>query len=183
MKQLLVFISFVIFISCYSPNAIEKDFSCNGDSFDNLEKVNDVKNKFSMQLPKNWKTNLYYDNSLTSIFAADTTLSLTKTVLIDASLIHSNTAINNEFKQKISIDNSNMQLTETITKETTLFNKPSYYSYAYGKKGKFDYKILNIFSKVSETDFMHIKTEVYGDSLVDERICKALNLIKKIQVN
>ncbi|CAM1356879.1 hypothetical protein [Tenacibaculum halocynthiae] len=182
MKKLIALFLFSLFISCDSSE-LKKDFNCSvGSNYSGLKKFDDFRNLFAIKLPKKWKVNLYYDNGQTSIYAADTTLSLTKTTLLDASIIHSPTFIDATFKQKVSADNTKMKLQEVKTKDFKLFNKDSYYSLAKGKKGKYPYHILNVFTKVNSDNFLHVKTEVYGDDLVDERICKAINLINEIQL-
>ena len=51
-----------------------------------------------------------------------------------------------------------------------------------GKKGKFNYQICNIFIKVNESNFILAKTEIYGDSLVNQRFCKSFSLIENIKL-
>lgn len=184
MKYFSAVFVFFLLISCNSLPNLNEEFNCKAvNSYDNLKTHNDVRKMFSTQLPKNWKVNLYYDNAKTSVYAADTTVSLTKTTLIDVTLVHKTVFIDNTFKQKITDDNKKMQLSEVKTNTINLLKRPSYYSYAKGKKNNYTYHILNTFTKVNSENFLHIKTEVYGDSLVDKRICKAIKLIDKIQLN
>ncbi len=183
MKYILYVLVLFLFISCNSLPSLEEEFTCESfNSFTDLKTHDDVRNMFSSQFPKSWKVNLYYDDAKTSIYAADTTMSLTKTTLIDVTLVHKTVFIDNTFKQKITEDNKKMQLSEVKTNAIKLFNKPSYYSYAEGKKRNYSYHILNTFTKVNSENFLHVKTEIYGDSLVDKRICNAIKLINKIQL-
>ncbi|CAM1353649.1 hypothetical protein [Tenacibaculum insulae] len=183
MKNIFAVLTLFLMFSCSSSSELKNEFPCkDSTTFLNLKKTSDVRNLFAVSLPKNWKVNLYYDNGKTSIYAADTTVSLTKTILFDATLIHSPVFLDTNFTKKITTDNTNMKLVETKTKHINLFNKPSYFSFAKGKKGKFNYHILNTFTKVNSDNFLHVKTEIYGDSLIAERICNAINLIDKIQL-
>ena len=59
---------------------------------------NDVKKTFSVAYPKNWKTNLYFDETQSSIFTADTTKQLTETVLLDITFINKEINFNDSFK-------------------------------------------------------------------------------------
>lgn len=183
MRYFTLLLAFVfVGFSCSKQSNISKDFNCNTSTYDNLETLNDFKKNFSIQLPKNWKTNYYYDDVVSSIYSADTTLSLTQATLIDASYILNPIAIDAKFINKVKSDNQKMQLQEVTSKKTTFLGKPSYYNLSIGEKGKYDYQILNIFTKTN-MGFLHVKTEIYGDSLVNERICKAVNLINKIKVD
>lgn len=182
MKTYIFALGLLLLTSCKSSD-FKKDFICNNtSSYSNLKTNTDFKNSFSVDFPKHWKVNLYYDNGQSSIYAADTTIGLTQSTLLDVSLIQSPISIDNSFIQKISTDNSNLKLKEVKGKLFDHYGNASYYSLANGKKGKYDYHILNLFSKINEASFLHVKTEIYGDSLVDERICKAIKLIDEIQL-
>ncbi|CAL2083110.1 conserved protein of unknown function [Tenacibaculum sp. 190524A02b] len=182
MRIYILVIGFLLICSCKSSD-LKKDFICNNiGSFKNLKTNTDFKKLFTVDFPEHWKVNLYYDNGQSSIYAADTTVSLTQATLLDISLIQSPISIDNAFIQKISTDNSNLKLKEVKGKLFKHYGNTSYYSLANGKKGKYNYHILNLFSKVSEASFLHVKTEIYGDSLVDDRICKAIKLIDEIQL-
>ncbi len=171
----------ILTVSCTSTD-LQKEFSCSGSTYSGLSETKDIRNLFSIKLPKTWKVNLYYDDGQSSIYAADTTLNLTKTTLIDVSFIHASVFFDTDFKQKLSADNNNMGLEEIKTKDIKHLDKNAYLSLAQGKKGKYKYHILNVFTKVDNDNFLHAKTEFYGDSLVNERICKAVNLIEKIEI-
>ena len=181
MRSYLYLLTLLIFstISCTSTD-LQKEFSCGNSSYSNLGTTNDIRNLFSVKLPKTWKIKLYYDNGQTSIFAADTTLKLTSTTLIDVSYIHAAIFFDTEFRQKLSDDHKNMELKEVKAEAIKHLDKTSYLSLAQGKKGNYKYHVLNVFTRINNDNFLHTKTEFYGDSLVNERICKAVNLIDKI---
>ena len=181
MKKLILLISLVLIYSCGSKSQISKDLGCNPDSYGNLEVVEDVDKRFKVQLPDNWKTNLYFDSNQTSIFSADTTKQLTNTYTLDITYIYSELKLDEKFLQKFKTNLQKKQLVETTSYEFNFREKESYYSRALGKRGQFDYQICNIFIKVNSGNYIHAKTEVYGDSLVNERICSALSLIEKIE--
>ncbi len=181
MKKLILLSTITILLFSCNTNQIEKDFNCKTPNYSNLERVTDYKKNFHMSIPKNWKTKLYYDDAVSSIYSADTTVSLTNSTLIDASYILNTTQINEEFIHKVKADNIKLQLEEVNSKKTTFINNEAYYNLAKGKKGKFQYHVLNVFSKAN-TGFLHIKTEIYGDSLVNERICKAVKLMHNIEL-
>ena len=100
MKKLFILLVLILF-SCNSSE-LQKEFQCTSSSFSELEKVSDVRKLFFVQLPKHWKTNLYYDNSQTSIYSADTTKSLTQSTLIDITYIHNSINFDKTFLIKIN---------------------------------------------------------------------------------
>ncbi|WP_442266434.1 hypothetical protein ACSIGC_01615 [Tenacibaculum sp. ZS6-P6] len=179
-KYLLFFFTAFIFISCDS-NELGKEFACEFPSPGNLETVEDFKKKFTVKFPKHWKINLYYEEAVSSIYAADTTLSLSKATLIDISFITNPDNIDNDFINKVKSDNKELQLEEVQSKQIKFKRNDAYYNLAKGKRGKFNYHILNLYGK-TETGFIHAKTEIYGDSLINERLCSAITLINNVRV-
>lgn len=172
-----------LFLSCAKKSEISKDFNCKTVNFKNLEEIKDVKNLFSVEIPKNWKTNLYYDDSQSSIYTADTTKQLTETLLLDITNISKNINFNASFKLKQEQESLSKKLIQVKSKETTIFNKPSYYTISKGKKRGYEYQVCHFFIKKNEQNFMLAKAEIYGDSIVNERLCNAFTLIEKIKLS
>lgn len=181
MKRYLYLIVLVLIYSCGSKSQISKDLDCDPETYSNLEIVEDVDKKFKVKLPDNWKTNLYFDKNQTSIFSADTTKQLTQTYTLDVTYIYNELKLDEKFLQKFKTNLTSKLLVETTSYEFKFQDKESYYSRAIGKRGQFDYQIINLFIKINNGNYMHAKAEVYGDSLVNERFCNALSLIEKIE--
>lgn len=185
MKHVLKISCFLLILaSCKQQSILEKEFECNSESFTgNIESVLDVKNSFSVDIPVNWKTNLFYDDIQSSIYFADTTKQLTETVLIDITQLNRPYTFDEKFKIQLSKSDSILNFTRVNDHEFTFKKKKAYYSLSKGKKGKFSYQILNIFVKLNNFNSLHIKTEIFGDNNQQERMCKAINLFKSITFN
>ncbi len=172
----------LLFFSCDKKSAIRKDFDCKTTTFTNLENVDDVKNLFSIELPKHWKTNLYTDKVQSSIYTADTTKQLTETVLLDVTYIQNKINFNEAFLLKQEQEHLAKNLIKTKVKELKFLEKPSLLMQFKGKKGKFNYQVCNLFIQLNASNFIYVKTEVYGDSLVNQRFCSAFSLIEHIKL-
>jgi hypothetical protein len=184
MKYFLVsFLASLLLFSCKKQSEISKSFKCNSKEINNLEAVTAVKNLFTVQLPKTWKTNLFFDEVQSSIYSADTTKQLTETVLLDITFINNTINFNALFKLKQEKESFAKNLLQTESKEITLLNKPSCYTVSKGKKGSYSYKKCEVFIKINEENFMLAKVEIYGDSLVNERMCTGILLIEKIKIH
>jgi hypothetical protein len=183
MKYILLFLASLLLFSCNNQSEISKDFNCSTSTFNNLEIVDDVNNQFSIQLPKNWQINLYQDSSQSSIFTADTIKQLTETVLLDVTFIKNKINFDEAFLLQQEQENLSKNLIKTKYKKGILLEKPSIYMVYKGKKGKFNYQTCHTFIKVNDESIIFAKTEVYGDSLINERICKSLSLIENIKIN
>ncbi|CAM1369645.1 conserved hypothetical protein [Tenacibaculum litopenaei] len=180
-KYPLRILGLFLLMSC-ANHTLDQDFNCSGYKIISKQKtVRDFNNKFSIVIPQHWKTSLYDEEGLSSLLVADTTISLQNSILMDISFLNNSTPIDSKFSDKISSDNKKMGFKEVKTKRFTIDDSPAYYTLAKGKKGAYPYTILNIFHKPSEEALLHSKVEIYGDSLVDERLCKSVQLIKKIK--
>jgi len=182
MKQILCFflISLLLF-SCSGKTQISKDFDCSRDFFSSTEKITDMKKLFSVEFPKKWKTNLYFDSGQSSIYGADTTKQLTKSVLLDVSFIQQSVFFDDNFKLNLEREKLSESLIRIKSKNQNFNKRESYYALSIGKKGNYKYQVLDYFIKVNNQSFLHAKTQVYGDSLVNERLCEAIQLIEKIK--
>ncbi len=170
-----------LMIACQETSELSKDFGCVGD-LNNIEEVADFENKFSMPIPKNWKVNLYYDNAQSSIYFADTTKQLTETTIVDVTFIKTRTTFDEDFLKKVEINYTTTGLKEEKNKSFILGGYPSYYTIAKGVRNSFPYSICNVFVNTKgDGKFIHAKLEVYGDSLVEQRLCKGINLVEKIR--
>tara|TARA_B100000795_G_C22805741_1_gene444781 strand:- start:1595 stop:2155 length:561 start_codon:yes stop_codon:yes gene_type:complete len=183
MKYRILFLASILSFSCTNKSEIIKDFNCLNSGFDKLEKVDDVKGLFSIQLPTNWKINLYQDEVQSSIFAADTTRQLTETVLLDVTLINNKINFDDVFLLQQEQENLARNLIKTKSKKITLLEKSSIYIVYKGKKGEFNYQTCHTFIKIDEKNIIFAKTEVYGDSLVNERFCNSFSLIENIKIH
>ena len=170
--------------ACTKPTELEKEFMCKSETFSgSTENTKDVKNTFSVAIPKQWKTNLFYDEVQSSIYFADTTKQLTQTVLIDITQLSKKYQFDANFKKQLYKNDSLLNLKSITGKEFLYKENPSYFAISKGKKGNFSYQILNIFIQQNNNNSFHFKTEVFGDKEVNERFCKAINLLKSITIN
>ena len=182
MKKILFIVLSVLLSSCTSQTSLQKTFDCKNKTTTQLEIVKDMKNVFSLQIPINWKTNLFYDNVQSSIYTADTTRQLTETTILDVTLISNSVNFNDVFKLKFEQNQLQKKLIVTKTTQINTLNKPSYLFVSKGIKNNFPYQSLDVYISLNDSNFILAKAEIYGDSLVNKRLCEAINLIEKIKL-
>lgn len=183
MKFLVFILGVVLCISCEKKSTIQNDFDCETITFKKLITVEDATEYFSLQIPSNWEINLYKDAIQSSIFTADTTKQLSKTVMLDVTLVENSIQFNEAFKLKQEQEYLLNKLIKIKSKTFTVAEKPALYMLFKGKKGKFNYQICNTFIKLNTKQFIVAKAEVYGDSLVNQRLCSALSILENIKLN
>jgi len=176
---LIIFISTLI--SC-QKNTIDEKFNCNTPKhFTNTKEYKDVLNKFKIEIPKYWKTELYFDEFQSEVYSADTTKQLSETYIIDIAWHQGELKFNSEFEQKV-IQNitENEQLIVVDSGYGKFMKKDSYYIISVGENTEISYHFLEIYLKSKDDEFYTFTSKIYGNEFVNERICASISLFKSI---
>ena len=177
----IVLLVLITVTSCAKKTALETSFDCSSSvSFSDTKKVKDVKKNYTITVPGNWKTQLYYDEFQSDIFTADTTKELSSTYILDTSWKLGELTLDPEFESKI-VTTFDSDLNLVNSKFETIQEKPAFWVLKKGKNKGFDYQVLHIFIKTSVDTYLEIKTEVYGSDNVNKRYCESIQLIKTIE--
>lgn len=178
---LLIFI--FILSSCDKKPTIEDAFECNTPShFSKTKKYKDVLNHFKIDIPKTWKTSLYYDEYQSEIYSADTTKQLSETYIADITWRRGELIYNEEFENKIKQNLLEKENLEIIQSGYGKFLKhKSYYIVSVGKNTDITYHYLQIFLQYKVDEYYTFTSKIYGDEFVSERICASISLFKNIK--
>ena len=183
MKKILILILTIGFISCQN-NSLKKEFNCETDAdFSELKEYRDFLKNFRVKVPKNWKTTLYYDEYSSEIYSADTTKQLTDTYVLEMSWKQGELNIDENFAKKI---NDTLQLRERLKMTKSGFGKfkkkPMYFNLAEGTRSGIQYKYLQVYLKTNIDEYITLTSKVFGDKLVDERLCESVELFESLQL-
>ncbi|HIP47708.1 MAG TPA: hypothetical protein EYG92_01935 [Lutibacter sp.] len=182
----LLSLSILIFItSCQEKTSeLSVNFSCeNTTILKNLESVKDFKNNFTIKTPKHWNTKLYYDNTQSEIFSADTIKSLSDTYIMDYSVISNTININEELQKKVKQKTQDNAM-ETIKESFHKFKEfDAFANLSKGTSRGMDLHVFQYYVKLNEEKYLLIKTEFYGDNDFDSRFCESISLINKIKIH
>ncbi|MDY7396379.1 hypothetical protein UMM65_14100 [Aureibaculum sp. 2210JD6-5] len=183
MKKAIIIILAIVFISCQS-NSLKEQFNCEIDvEFSELKEYRDFLKNFRIQVPKNWKTTLYYDEYSSEIYSADTTKQLTDTYVLEMSWKQGELEINDDFAKKI---NDTLQLKEQLKMTKSGFGKfkkkPMYFNLSEGTRSGINYKYLQVYLKTNIDEYITLTSKVFGDKLVDERLCESVELFESLQL-
>ncbi|MEN8187832.1 MAG: hypothetical protein ABFR05_11950 [Bacteroidota bacterium] len=177
---LLLIIS--INFSC-KRNDVKEAFQCTSEySFFNSNKTyQDVLKHFKIDIPQEWKTELYYDEFQSEIYSADTTKQLTESFIIDITWHQGELNFNRNFKRKVKKNLVEENL-KTIRSGKGKFNDlPVYYNIAKGKYLSYEYHLLQLYVKSNVDEYYTFTSKVYGSESIDERICASVNLFEDIE--
>lgn len=184
-KIIILFLTVVVSInSSCKKNELKQNFQCKSNiNFSNTKTYEDVLKHFKIDIPKVWKTNLYYDEFQSELFSADTTKQLTETFIISISWHQGELQFNDVFENKIN----KRLLKEKLKPINSGYGKfkdlPMYYIYSKGVNLKFDFHLTQIYVKFKPDEYYLFTTKFYGDKFIDERICTSFSLFKKIKFN
>ena len=183
MKYLTILIlSLLVFSSCQN-NDLGEQFECNTPThFTNTKKYKDVLSKFNIEIPKYWKTQLYYDEFQSDLYSADTTKQLSETYLIDITWHQGELNFDEEFKSKISKGLKNKGLLKVVRSGFVKFKKhDSYYNLSTGKSADLTYHFLQVYLKYKPDEYYTFTSKIYGDKYVNERICSSISIFNNIK--
>lgn len=177
MKKLIILTLAIGFISCQN-NSLKKEFNCETNAeFSELKEYRDFLKNFRIQVPKNWKTTLYYDEYSSEIYSADTTKQLTDTYVLEISWKQGELNIDKGFANKI---NDTLQLKEHLKMTQSGFGKfkekPMYFNLSEGTRSGISYKYLQVYLKTNIDEYITLTSKIFGDKLVEERLCESVEL-------
>ena len=176
----LFLILMISFSSCTKKLSLQEELNCSTSSlFSNTFERKDIHKNFKIDIPKTWKYQLYYDDYQSSIFMADTIKELTASFILDVAWKNGGLELNDSFEKSL-LDTSSYSIVKSNLEQFK--DLPCYWNVSKGIKENFTYHIFNLFIKTSEGDYLEFKTEIYGDDLVDERLCEALKIINSVEI-
>lgn len=176
---------FLLFTSCNSSQKeLSTSLQCENNAKHNTTKLrSDFRKNFTINVPKHWKTQLYYDSQTSEIFIADTTKQLSETFILSSSFVTNKLTIDSSF---VKAHNKKMQqenLQFVKGKILSYLNKPAYWTVFKGTKKDRIFHQFSFFIKLSNNTYFTANTDVYGNKNVEERICKSVSIIEQITFN
>ena len=152
----------LLFIGCQQNGSLSSEFSCEFSDDLTISSETDLKNKFEIGIPSNWKVNLYQDEVQSSIYVADTTVSLSKSILMDVTWVKDNIKFDKVFFLKNEQEELLKKNIKVSSKEIEFQGKKAHYSVYKGNKNKLPYQSIHFFIKIDEKSFLKVKIDVYG---------------------
>ena len=161
----------------------EREFGCETPmGFSNTKTYKDVLSHFEIEIPKNWKTSLYYDEYQSKLYTADTTRNLSESYIVDVTWHQGELVINDEFDQLVSEQvGREFNLIPVKSGEGDFLDLPAYYHISTGKKNDLNWHYLQVYLKYDTDEYYTLTSKIYGNELVTERICASFALFKEFE--
>jgi len=183
MKVVFLFILSTILISCTPKSELLSKTNCASTLPKNTKIASDFNKNFNISIPNNWKTNLFYNNTESSIYFADTTKQLNETYIIKASFKYG------EIKNIETIKHN----TDSILKHNN-FSKINDFSFSFNQLPAYAYttKYLNnnrdvtifqMYAMVNNASYLTASVEAYGSANIDKRLCEGISIINSIKIS
>jgi len=171
----------LLILACANQSDIAKKMNCSPTTYKNAKEITDFNKNFTLNIPSNWKTELYFDNYQSEIFTADTLKQLSETYILAASYNLGTLDFDSDFHhRKDSVLTAN-NLKITASGNESFQSKPSFWYISKGIKNNFDYHRFTVLTKLSENTYFSAYSEIYGNANVDKRICESISLLESIQ--
>ena len=172
---------FLLISACSKQSEIAKKMNCSPTMYKNTKQITDFNKNFTLNIPSNWKTELYFDNYQSEIFTADTIKQLSETYILAASFNFGALNFNKDFHHRKDsvLKANNLKIVDFGNQ--SFKSKPSFWYVAKGTKNNFDYHRFTVMTKLSENTYFSAYSEIYGDTNIDKRICESISLLESIQ--
>ncbi len=160
----------------------EREFNCDTPmSFSNTKTYKDVLGHFEIDIPKNWKTSLYYDEYQSKLYTADTTRNLSESYIIDVTWHQGELIIDDDLERLVSEQvGREFNLIPVKAGEGEFLDYPAYYHISTGQKNNMNWHYLQIYLKYEPDEYYTLTSKIYGDELVTERICASFAVFKEL---
>ena len=179
---LLLFIFIFSLVSC-KDDEIGKQLGCiSSKSLSNTKVYIDALKKFKLELPKNWKTQLYVDDYKSEIYSADTTIELTSSFILDVAWHQGTIDFDDDFVQKFADIQLKNELLLIEQGKMTVKGFPAFYDHSKGHHNGFDYNFVQIYIKTDEDEYYTLSSKVYGIDNIDERLCTSLSILDGMEM-
>lgn len=172
---------FLLILGCSKQSDIAKKMNCSPTTYKNTKQITDFNKNFTLNIPNNWKTELYFDNYQSEIITADTIKQLSETYILAASFNLGTLNFDSDFHHRKDsvLKANNLKLIDSGSQ--TFQSKPSFWYVAKGTKNNFAYHRFTVLTKISENTYFSAYSEIYGSENIDKRICESISLLESIQ--
>ena len=179
-KVSIILILIIALISCKKESILDSTFNCDTEKISDSKRISDFKKNFSIVIPTNYKTDLYYNSFQSEIFTADTTKQLSNSFILKVSNNSGELIYDGKFFKKIDSVSKKINQ-ELVISQIENFNEHEMYWNVFKsvKKG-LTYHQFNSYIKTSNNSYINSSVEIYGDININERLCEAVNLLKTI---
>lgn len=183
MRKTIILLCALSFFSC-QKSSIYNELGCKSSAkLGETKEIRDILKKFRLVVPKNWETQLYYDDFKSQIYAADTTKQLSETYILDVAWHQGELTLNDALAKNVSDTLSIKEQMTTIKSGFGKFKKkPTYWNLSQGKKSGRLYTFIQLYLKTEVDEYFLLTTKLYGDSDVNTRLCESIELFEKVQI-
>ncbi len=185
MKSIItyIFVLISIFLISCNQNSVKNNFNCKASiQFGDTKNMVDVLKHFEIDVPKRWKTNLYFDEYQSDLNAADTTKQLTESYIVEISWHQGELIVDKNLEVTIKdLLKNNDKLTTVKSGLAEFKSHPAYYNLSQGQSGNYTYHLLQVYAKTKSDEYFNFKAKIYGDDFIDERVCAALAFFENVK--
>jgi len=182
MKHLIVTFCAALVLVSRQNSKFEKEFECETPtSYTQTKNFKDVLNHFEIEVPSNWKSELYYDEYQSALYTADTTKTLRETYILDIAWHQGELVLNKDFEVRVAENATrNLKLIPVKSGFGEYLGHPAYYHIATGKSDDLSWHYLEVYVQHKVDEYYTFTSKIYGNEFVSERICASFSVFNEI---
>jgi len=172
----------LLMMSSCQTSKFEREFECETpSSYTQTKTFKDVLNHFEIEVPRTWKSELYYDEYQSALYTADTTKQLRETFILDIAWHQGELMLNKDFEVRVAQNASrNLKLIPVKSGFGEYLGHPAYYHIATGKSNDLNWHYLEVYVQHKVDEYYTFTSKIYGNEFVSERICDSFSVFNKI---
>lgn len=181
MKRLVALICVIVVCTSCQNSKFEKEFECDTPAHYTQKKTyKDVLSHFEIEVPKSWKSELYYDEYQSAIYTADTTKELSDSFILDITWHQGELVLDKDFEVRVAQKASrSLRLIPVKSGFGEYLGHPAYYHIATGKQGDLNWHFLEIYVQHKVDEYYTFTSKIYGNEFVNERICASFSVFNE----
>ncbi len=181
---LVAMVLLAVVSACKPSSELDSIFSCQSStiSLSSLETITDYQNNFSVEIPKNWKTQFYFNDIQSEIISADTIKDLSDSYIMDFSMVSAPITIDTVLRSRIEKKGLENHLNVVKNKFYTYKGKKGISFLSKKVKQDPSLYLFQSYLKVSDSKYLYTKIEFYGDTNVNTRLCEAISIMNTLEI-
>lgn len=182
MKFILATMTVLLLTSACQTSKFEREFECTTPtSYTQTKTYTDVLNHFKIEVPTQWKSELYYDEYQSALYTADTTKQLRETFILDIAWHQGELVLNKDFEVRVAQNATrNLKLIPVKSGFGEYLGHPAYYHISTGKSEDLSWHYLEVYVQHKVDEYYTFTSKIYGSEFVSERICDSFSVFNEI---
>ena len=169
------------FYACQQTSPLEKLLEVKVSSqYLHNKTIEDVKDHYQITIGDHWKRELYFDDHLSRIYAADTTKNFLSSFIVDVNEFKGDLKIDKDFKDGLIKQISSQPRSFIIQKgDIEINNLPGYCVFSFTREP--DFEVYNLICYLNEKEhYFMLTSTMYGSDFMKENLKESVKIFNSL---